>query len=355
MITELKKTEQIPQENGEDMKRKSNMWKKGKRGILLALLVAMFTLLAGCGKEEDTAIRVGSLKGPTSIGLLELMEQNEQGQSANTYEFTMETTADTLLAAMVQGELDIALVPANVASVLYQKTEGGVCVVDINTLGVLYMVSGDTSITTMADLEGKTIYLTGKGTTPDYVLQYLISASGMEEANITIEYKSEATEIAAVLSENPDAVGLLPQPFATVAMQQNDALEIVLDTTAEWNRIQETTGEGSALVTGVTIVRKAFLEENEEAVLSFLAEHASSAAFTASDVETTAAYVAEAGIIENPQIAALAIPYCNIVCISGEEMKTALDGYLNVLYAQEPASVGGNLPGEDFYYIPAGE
>ncbi|MBO5207765.1 MAG: ABC transporter substrate-binding protein [Lachnospiraceae bacterium] len=298
---------------------------------------------------EAVDINVGSLKGPTSIGLVYLMDQAKNGEAANNYNFTMATAADELLPKMISGEMDIVLVPANVASVLYNKTEGGVSVIDINTLGVLYMVSGDSSIQTMTDLKGKTIYLTGKGTTPDYVLQYLLTENGMTTDDVTLEYKSEATEVAAVLAENPDAIGVLPQPFVTAACIQNEALTVVMDLNAEWNAVQ---GEGgSSLVTGVTVVRNEFLAENPEAVAKFMEEHEASAAYANENVEAAAELVAAEGIIEKAPVAAKAMPKCNITYIDGEDMKTALSGYLEVLFNQDASSVGGSLPADDFYYI----
>lgn len=301
-------------------------------------------------KDGKTLIRIGSLKGPTSMGLLFLMEANEQGAALNNYQFQMATGADELLPLMVKGELDIALVPANVAGVLYNKTEGGVTVIDINTLGVLYMVSGDTSMKQMSDLKGKTIYLTGKGTTPDYVLQYLLSQNDMTTADCTLEYKSEATEVAAVLAENPNAVGLLPQPFVTAACAQNETLSIILDMNEEWNKVQ---GEGgSSMVTGVTVVRNEFLQEQKEAVTLFLKEHAESAQSINDDPEAGAVLAVKAGIIAKEPIAVKAIPKCNIVCITGAEMRQALSGYLQVIYGQSPEAVGGALPEDGFYYVP---
>lgn len=299
--------------------------------------------------QEDTnggIVRVGSLKGPTSMGLVSLMNSDT---SANQYEFNMVTAADELVAQVASGKLDIALVPANVASVLYNKTKGGVSVIDINTLGVLYVVSADGSIRTLADLRGKTVYLTGKGTTPDYVIRYILKENGLTEKDVTLQYKSEAAEVAAILKEKPDAIGLLPQPFVTVACAQNESLKIVLDLTAEWDKVQG--AEGSRLVTGVTIVTKQFLNHNEEAVKIFLSDHKISAEAAVSDPNTTAELIAQAGIIEKSQIALKALPYCNITFIEGEEMKSSLAGYLNVLYGQEPKSVGGALPLDDFYYI----
>lgn len=317
-----------------------------KKLLALMLVCCMVLAMAGCGKKEEPAsVRIGSLKGPTSMGIMRLMEQAENGKAQNDYRFTMETAADTLLTMMLKDELDIALLPANVASILYQKSEGKIAVIDINTLGVLYMVSGDDTIRSFEDLKGKTLYLTGKGTTPDYVLQYLMKENGITEDEVTIEYKSEATEVAALLAENPANVGLLPQPFVTAALAKNQELAIIMDMNEEWEKVA---GE-SRLVTGVTVVRKAFLEENKDAVAAFLEEHKASAEYANTNVEATAELVANAGIIEKAAVAAKALPYCNITYIDGEEMKSALSGYLEVLFELDPSAVGGALPDEDFY------
>lgn len=347
------------------MKMGRKKWEKKRVSALLAGMALAAAFLAGCGGRypyEDqhlayeSAVRegdgrelhVGSLKGPTSMGLVFLMEQTEKGEAAGRYTFTMAAAADELLSGMVSGELDIALVPANVASILYHKAESGVSVIDINTLGVLYLVSGDTAIESMTDLKGKTVFLTGKGTTPDYVLRYLLQENGLTAEDVALEYKSEAAEVAALLANAPQAVGLLPQPFVTAACAQNEELSIVLDMTEEWAALQ---GEGcSSLITGVTIARKELIEENPDAVETFLEEHRASAAFANENVEEAAALVEKRGIVEKAAVAAKAMPYCNITYIDGEEMKQALSGYLEVLYGQDASSVGGSLPEDDFYY-----
>lgn len=297
---------------------------------------------------DGTVVRVASLKGPTSLGLLFLMDKANKGETANTYEFRMATGADEILPLMVKGDLDIALIPANVASILYHKTQGGVEVIDINTLGVLYMVSGEDDLTDFTDLKGKTIYLTGKGTTPDYVLQYLLNANGMSVDDVTLEYKSEATEVASVLAEDPTAIGLLPQPFVTAACMQNDAMKVIFDLNEEWNKVQG--ANGSSMVTGVTVVRKEFLEENEEAVKAFMEEHKASAEAINADPATGAALAVEAQIVAKEPIAQKAIPDCNITYMDKAEMKQALSGYLDVLFHQDSQSIGGGLPESDFYY-----
>lgn len=298
--------------------------------------------------SDETVIRIGGLKGPTTMGLVKLIDDAENGNSENEYEFTMVTAADELTALVAGGNVDIALLPANVASVLYNKTEGGVAVIDINTLGVLYLVSGDTSITAIDQLAGKTVYLTGKGTTPEYSLRYVLSEAGISD-DVTLEFKSEATEVASVLAEDPSAIGLLPQPFVTSAMMQNDQLSMIMDLTEVWDSFQPEEG-GSRLVTGVTIVNKTFLEEHKDLVDTFLTEHEASIEFAESDPETTSQLIETIGIVAKAAVAQKALPYCNIEYVAGEEMKEALSGYLNVLYEQEPASVGGNLPDDAFYY-----
>lgn len=325
----------------------------GMKKALLLTAVATTMVFAGCGGETESAqVSVGSLKGPTSMGLVALMEKNEADETRNDYTFTMETSADAILTGMAKGELDIALLPANVASVLYQKTGGQVAVIDINTLSVLYMVSSDTSLQSFSDLKGRTIYLTGKGTTPDYALQYLLEKNNISLEEVTLEYKSEATEVASVLAQNPQAVGLLPQPFVTVACTQNKNLQIVYDFNKEWNAVSE---DGSNLVIGVTVVRKEFLEANNEAVLTFMKEHKESAEFANTNLDEAASSVVKYGILEKEPIAKEALPACNITYIDGENMKQSLSGYLNVLYEMEPSSVGNNMPEDDFYYIAQGE
>lgn len=304
---------------------------------------------AASGTSSDTVIRVTGLKGPTTMGLVKLMDDAANGTSKNSYEFTMVTAADELTAMIAGGKTDIALLPANVASVLYNKTKGGVTVIDINTLGVLYLVSSDTSVSSIEQLKGRTVYLTGKGTTPEYALRYLLSAAGLEEQDVTLEFKSEASEVASVLAENPEYIGLLPQPFVTSALAQNDKLSIIMDLTQIWDEFQK--DGGSRMVTGVTIANTQFLKEHADLVNTFLEEHQASIGFAAEDPDTTAALIEAAGIIPKAAVAKKALPYCNLSFLSGEDMKAALSGYLQVLFDQNPASVGGTLPEEAFYYI----
>lgn len=301
--------------------------------------------------DEDTAveyvgINIASMKGPTTMGMVKLMDNSDMGASEGSYNVTIYGTADEIVPLIVSGEADIANVPCNLASVLYKKTEGKIAVIDINTLGVLYVVETGETINSVEDLKGKTIYSTGKGTTPEYVLNHILKQNGIDpEKDVTVEFKSEATEVAAMLEGAENAVAVLPQPYVTVAMTKNDKIRIALDLTEEWEKI-----EGSSLVTGVTVVQKAFLEAHPETVEKFLEEYAASVEYVNTDNDGAAALVGKYDIVAEG-VAKKALPYCNIVSLTGEDMKTSIEKYLEVLYNSDPASVGGQLPDEAFYYV----
>jgi NitT/TauT family transport system substrate-binding protein len=301
-------------------------------------------------KPQETSpvkINVASLKGPTTIGMSKLIEDSKSGEALNDYDFNMYGTADEIVPKLVNNEIDIALVPCNLASVLYNKTEGAVQVAGINTLGVLYILENGDSIQRLVDLKGKTIYSTGKGTTPEYSLNYILEQNGIVPGtDVKIEFKSEATEIAALMSESDEIIAVLPQPFATVVQAKNPDVRIAIDFTEEWEKID---AEGT-LVTGVVIARKAFIEENPEAFQVFLGEYGASTQYVNENVEEAAGWIAEYGIVPNAEVGAKAIPKCNITFIKGDEMQTKISNYLKVLFEANPQSVGGSLPEDDFYY-----
>ena len=297
---------------------------------------------------QRTAMSIASLKGPTTMGIVKLMDDVDSGLARHDYTVEMYGTADEIAPQLIKGTLDIAILPANLASVLYNKTQGALQVAAINSLGVVYMVSTDDSIKSIADLKGKTIYTTGKGTTPEYVLSYLLAQNGLEAGkDVTVEFKSEATEVAAAMELSPqNAIAMLPQPYVTALQMQMENLSVVLDMTAEWDKVSPESG----LVTGVVVARKAFIEENKAAFDEFLADYAASAAFLNENVEQGANLVVAREIVAKQPIAVKAIPACNIVSITGAEMQAKISGYLQVLFDQNPQAVGGALPGDDFYY-----
>ena len=270
--------------------------------------------------------------------------------SVNNYNFSIAASIDEVTPKIVQGEIDIAAVPANVASVLYNNTEGGVKVLAINTLGVLYMVESGDTIHSVEDLRGKTIYASGKGATPEYALNYILEQNGIDPAkDVTIEWKSEHSECVAALNASENAIAMLPQPFVTTAQSKNSNLRVALDLTEEWDKLQENAESPSTLVTGVVVARTEFIEQNPQAVEDFLKHYQESVDYVNKNVNEGAALVGKYDIVTEA-VAQKAIPECNITFISGNEMKEKLSGYLSVLNDQNAKSIGGKLPADDFYY-----
>lgn len=298
------------------------------------------------GYEEGLTSRVAALKGPTAMGLVCLMDENE-GDTAH-YSFDLYTAGDEIVPLIAKGEVDIALIPTNLAATLYQKTEGGVQVLDVNAGNVLYVVSHDETLTDLSGLKGKTVYMTGKGTSPDWTLQYLLKKAGMSESDLTIEFKSEATEVVSALAQDAETVGVLPQPFATVAMMQDQEMSVNFPLENAW---KEYSPDGSGIATGVTIVRKAFAEEHPAAVAQFVLDHQASVQSAEEDPASAAALIEEYGIVKAAVAQQVIENFNPMVATTGEAMQTWVSGYLEMLYEIEPDAVGGKLPDEGFYYL----
>lgn len=340
--------------------------------ILLAVLLVL-TVFAGCAKKADTgspspdtqgtpeavtdtaALEVSSaslatLKGPTTMGLVKLLDESAAGNLNYTIDNTIYGTADEIATLLIGGQVDMACVPANLASVLYNKTEGKVQVAAINTLGVLYVIELGESISSVADLAGKTVYSTGKGTTPEFAFNAILGANGLDpEKDLTVEYKSESTEIAALLAgENAvnGTIAVLPQPYAAMVLAKNPSARIALSLTDEW----EKAGLDGQLLTGVLVVNTAFAEKNPKFISAFLANYDASVNWVNTNQEDAAQLIVEAGIVAEAALAQKALPYCNVVFLSGQQMQKDLSSYLQVLFNANPAAVGGAMPDDAFYY-----
>lgn len=304
----------------------------------------------GSKEATKTHINIGVLKGPTAMGMVKLMNDAESGKTANDYTFEIDGAVDEVTPKIVKGDFDIAAVPANLASVLYNNTDGKVSVLAVNTLGVLYIVETGNDIKSVADLRGKTIYASGKGATPEYSLNYILKANGIDpEKDVNIEFKSEHSECVAALAKSDNAIALLPQPFVTSAQAQNDKIRIALDLNEEWEKAQADSDSKSALITGVIVVRNDFLKDNRQAVNDFLDEYKASTEYVNSNIDDASALIEKYNIIK-ATVAKKALPYCNITFIEGSQMKTQLGGYLAALFEQNPKAVGGKLPNDEFYY-----
>ena len=316
---------------------------------LLLSLVLMAGLLA-CGASAKTApatVRIAGLKGPTTMGLVNLLSMEKAGTASLDYDLQLYGTADEIVPRLIRGELDMAAIPANLAATLYQKTGGGIQVMAVNTLGVLYVVEKGDTVHSFADLKGRTILATGKGTTPEYVLRYLLKKNGLDpDRDVKLEYYSEASQVTAQMAATKkDAIALLPQPYVTAVQMKDSTLRVALDLTREWNRVCDT-----QLITGVTVVRTEYAQKNPDVIAAFLTDYQQSVRAANEDAAGTAALCEEMGVVAKAAIAQKALPQCNIVYRNGQQMKQDISAYLQVLYEASPAAVGGKLPEDDFYY-----
>ena len=307
------------------------------------------TTVAQSSENESSlgTIKLGGLKGPTSIGMVKLLDDAKKGSLSYSVTFDMETAPDVMAPKLLNGEVDIATLPVNMGSVLFNKSDGKVVMLDASTLGVLYILEkGDMNIKSIDDLKGKTIVAHGQGATPEYSLGYILSAHGMDiNKDVTMDWKSSADEVLAAVENMDSAVVMLPQPFVTVAQTKMPGLQTVLDLTKEWDAI----GTGGKLITAGIFVRSDFLESNKQLIDEFLDDYTDSVKWINENVEEASKLVEENDIIKAP-VAAKAIPYCNMVSITGDEMKKDAEDYLKTLFDADPKSVGGALPGEEFYY-----
>lgn len=326
--------------------------------LLLALTMALS--LTACGTQANTEpqqpddtpapaeVNLYVLSGPTGIGAMNLWAAADAGETQNTYHITMPGANDEVVAAISNGDADIAAVATNLAATLYNKTSGGVTVLAVNTLGVLSLLGNGQEIASIADLAGKIIYASGQGANPEYILRYVLSGNGLDpDKDVTIRFVGEGSELLTVWQTDPEAVIMAPQPVATSILMQNENTRTLFNMTDEWDKVS---GGDSTLMMGCVIVRNAFLQENPGAVELFLQEYAASIEKAQSDVEGTAALCEQYGLIPKAALAQKAIPSCGLTFVTGAEMKSALSGYLQVMFDANPKSVGGAMPGDDFYY-----
>ena len=305
-----------------------------KRLAFLTLVVMLFAV--GCAKTPAEPVNIAALKGPTGMGISYMMDDTAK------YNVELQDAPDVVVGKFVNGEIDIAAVPLNLAAVLYNKTEGNVVLLNLDTLGVLYIVENGETINSLADLAGKTIYASGEGATPQYVLDYLLAQNGLTD-QVKVEYVGEHTALAAMVASGEAQIALLPEPFVSAVTVKNPDVRVALDLNSAWEA-----ASGTKLVMGVYIASRTFYNEHPDQVKAFLADYAASVekVNTASDA---AQKIADLGIVGSAAIAQQAIPRSYIVSIAGAEAKNAASAVLNVLFTANPKSVGGKLPGDDLY------
>lgn len=296
---------------------------------------------------ERTAVNLAVLKGSTGMSAVKLLADNEAGATVNDYAVTIAAAPDEVTAKLINGDLDMASLPTNVAAVLYNKTQGGVKLLAVSGLGNLYILEKGSAVKSIADLKGKTIVATGQGATPEYVLRHLLKENGLDmDSDVTVEWKT-ADEASALLGSGSADLGMLPVPAATAVTIKNADMRVALDLSGEW----DAAAKGGALTMSCVAVRTQFAQEHPEAVAAFLKEYAASIEYVKGNAEAAAELVAKYEITPNAEIAAAAIPQANLIYLDGEEMRDSAQGYFEVLAQADVKSIGGAIPADDFYYI----
>lgn len=320
-----------------------------KKLISLALCIALVFSLAACaGKQnyEAADISVACLKGPTGVGMVQLMNNSDNQAAANNYTFTVASAADEISGKIISGEINIASVPTNLAAKLYNKTEGKLEMLAVNTLGVLSIIENGETINSVADLKGKTIYSTGEGSNPEYILRYILTQNGLDpDKDVTIQFFAANDELIAALVSGTAQIAMVPEPAATTVLAKKDTLRRALSINDEWEKVSD-----SNLMMGCVVALKSYVEANPEAVAKFLEEYQASIEYAINDVSGAAKLCEQYGIIASTAIAEKAIPECNLTFVSGSEMQEAIGGYFEVLLNADKTSIGGKLPSDDFYY-----
>ena len=336
--------------------------------IAMTLVLAMVLSLAACGSKSDaqqtseptptpapevtldteTPVNIMVLNGTTGFGMAKLISDTAAGEAALNYNISVETDASNVTAALINGTTDIAALPTNAASVVYNKTEGAVQLLALNTRGVLYLVTdGSVTVESFEDLKGQTVYVPAQN--PTFIFQYLCEQNGLtvgEDVTIDNAYAQPA-DLRTAVAAGEVSVAVLPEPMLTMARSGNENLVTAMDLTAEWDKVAP---EGS-LVQGCVVVRAEFAAEHPNEVAKFLEEYGASIEFLSGDAETVGAVIEESGVFAKGAVAAKALPNCNVCFITGEEMKAAMADFLQIMYETAPASIGGEIPGDDFYYI----
>lgn len=321
------------------------MMKKAKNLFAVLSLVGAM-LLGGCAAQDVEPLEVAALNGPTGIGMVKLLEETE-GAEKPKYNIALYQSPDEIVGKVVSGELDIACVPSNMGAVLYNKTEGGVKLLGMNTLGVLYIVENGEAVQSVEDLKGKTILASGKDSTPEFVLNNVLTESGLVIGeDVTVEFMGNHADIASKLMAEEGTIALLPQPFVTTVLAKNESVRIAVDMNEAWHNLHE-----MDLPMGIIIGNSTVIEENPKAIDAFLKDYEASVKFVNENLDDAAALVEKYQIVPSAAIAKIAIPKCNIVYRDSEASKDSLNTFYGILEAANPKAVGGKLPDETFYNL----
>lgn len=319
-----------------------------KKLLIILLTLVLVLTFAACGasaKIDPVTMNIAVLKGPTGMGMAKMLQEGYVIDKNITQNITISSAPDEVAAKLIKGEIDIAAVPTNLAATLYNKTDGKIQIAAINTLGNLFVLTNGEDINSLSDLEGKTVYISGQGATPEYVVDYILDKAGIKD-KVKIVFATEHSELATLIASGKAKIAVLPEPFVSTVTSKNANIKTALNLNDEWNKVSD----GNAMAMGCIVVSKAYAQNNKAAVNEFLKQYEESVNFVNKNIDDASAIIANKGIIASAELAKKAIPNSAIVYKDAFANKTEISSFLTLLYNYNPASVGGAIPNEDFYY-----
>lgn len=313
------------------------------------VLVTALAMLTACGAnnagttaasfDESNPAEVATLAGPTGMGMIQMF-----GNPA--YDISLLTSPDEITPKIISGEVSVATIPSNLAAVLYNKMKGGISIVAVNTMGVLYILENGDTVSSVEDLAGKTIYATGQGSTPEYALNKILEANGLDD--VDVEYMGAHADLANAMAAGEVKLALLPEPYVSTVLAKNPDVSVKIDINKEWQKIF---GEDAGMPMGVTVVSNDFAA-NKADMDQLIADYSASVDYVTTDTDAAAADIVAQGIVGAEAVAKSAIPRCGISFITGEQCKTILDDYFDVMFESNPDSLGGAIPDDAIFYMP---
>lgn len=323
-----------------------------KKLVIIFNLFLVTVMICSCNSTAiGSGMKIGILKGPSGVGMVKLMDDNDADKTFNQYDFTIAGAPDEIIAKITSGELDAAAVPSNLAATLYNKTNGDIIVACVTTLGSLYILESGNTINSVQDLKDKDVYSAGMGASPECVLNFILKENGLDkDKDLSVNFLGEHAEVAIALSGGLVSIGLLPEPNATSVLMANKNVRIALDLNAEWEKICANKGLSKSLPMGCFVVNKKFLDSNKQAFDKMLEEYKKSIQFVSNDLDAASELTVKYDIMADAAVAKAAIPNCGIGYIDGNDMKDSMKNYLNILFDANPELIGGKLPDDGFYY-----
>ena len=290
---------------------------------------------------DPNAIQIELSQGAAALGFAHLMEESELSATQGDYYFKLKTSEAEVLSDFITGAADVAILSPESAARAYHDAKDGGVILNINAGNELYCISGNTELKSFQGLKGQTVLSVGQGEQPEYVLRYLKSQYGTQ---FDVQYTS-IEDITAQLSADPSKVAIVAEPDASSLLAGVPGTVRAFSLQDSWENVTAT----GSLISSVTLVHRNYYENKRAAVDNLLRETAMSIVKAERAANQTAKLAGKFGITQ-AAVVPLALPYANLKCITGDQMKSRLGAYLIAIAEVDSAAIGRSVPGEDFYY-----